>query len=58
MHDETEYPDPDRFLPERFLKNGKLNPAVRDPSDFIFGYGRRCVTCYMLHLVSSESASL
>ncbi|TFK81999.1 cytochrome P450 [Polyporus arcularius HHB13444] len=41
MHDEAEYPEPDRFLPERFLKDGKLNPDIRDPSDFIFGYGRR-----------------
>ncbi|KAF8877180.1 cytochrome P450 [Infundibulicybe gibba] len=40
-HDETEYPDPFSFKPERFLKNGQLNPDVRDPATFAFGYGRR-----------------
>ncbi|OJT11861.1 O-methylsterigmatocystin oxidoreductase [Trametes pubescens] len=35
------YPDPERFNPERFLKDGKINPAVQDPNTFVFGYGRR-----------------
>ncbi len=37
------YPQPDTFMPERFLKDGKINPDVRDPRVFAFGYGRRCV---------------
>ncbi|KAJ7690140.1 cytochrome P450 [Mycena rosella] len=41
LHDETAYPDPHAFKPERFLLDGKLNPAVRDPLDIIFGFGRR-----------------
>jgi len=41
MHDEEIYPDPYSFKPERFLLNGKLNPAVRDPDVAAFGYGRR-----------------
>ncbi|KAF8875230.1 cytochrome P450 [Infundibulicybe gibba] len=41
LHDETEYPDPFSFKPERFLKDGQLNPDVRDPAAVVFGYGRR-----------------
>ncbi|TBU23425.1 cytochrome P450 [Dichomitus squalens] len=39
--DPNVYPNPDVFLPERFLKGGELNPDVRDPATFSFGYGRR-----------------
>ncbi|KAJ7095639.1 cytochrome P450 [Mycena epipterygia] len=38
LHDEVMYPDPDSFKPERYLLNGKLNPAVTDPG-IIFGFG-------------------
>ncbi|RPD77552.1 cytochrome P450 [Lentinus tigrinus ALCF2SS1-7] len=41
LHDPDVYSDPDLFLPDRFIRNGNLDPSVRDPSDFIFGYGRR-----------------
>ncbi|KAI0752761.1 cytochrome P450 [Daedaleopsis nitida] len=41
MHDPDVYEDPDSYRPERFLKDGRLDPSVRDPSAFIFGYGRR-----------------
>ncbi|KAJ7761119.1 cytochrome P450 [Mycena metata] len=41
------YPDPDRFYPDRFLKNGVLNPDIREP-DAAFGFGRRiCPGRYM-----------
>ncbi|KAJ7189269.1 cytochrome P450 [Mycena filopes] len=41
LHDETVYPNPDMFKPERsLLPNGKLNPDVRDPQA-AFGFGRR-----------------
>lgn len=41
LHDPQAYKDPMRFMPERYLKDGKLDPDVRDPSVAAFGYGRR-----------------
>ena len=41
LHNEDEYPDPFAFKPERFLKDGKLNPNIRDPALMAFGFGRR-----------------
>ncbi|PIL29259.1 cytochrome P450 [Ganoderma sinense ZZ0214-1] len=36
------YDNPDAFIPERFLTaEGELDPDVRDPATFSFGYGRR-----------------
>ncbi|KAJ7639928.1 cytochrome P450 [Mycena rosella] len=40
LHDEAVYPDPHTFKPERFLLDGRLNPAVRNPES-AFGFGRR-----------------
>jgi len=38
--DQARYPDPDKFIPERFLdKEGKLTDD--DPAQYIFGFGRR-----------------
>lgn len=45
LHDPEEYPQPDLFKPERFIKDGKINPNVRDPSTIIFGFGRRYAMC-------------
>jgi cytochrome P450 len=40
LHDEATYgPDTDKFIPERWLKDGALDPAMNpDPA---FGFGRR-----------------
>jgi cytochrome P450 len=35
------YPDPEAFNPDRFLKDGKINPLVFNPEDRVFGAGRR-----------------
>lgn len=40
-HDETKYPDPYTFNPERFLsESGKIND---DDRILAYGFGRRCV---------------
>jgi len=41
LHNEDDYPEPHEFRPERFIKDGKINPEVRDPSTIAFGFGRR-----------------
>ena len=42
MHDPEVYPDPDAFIPERFLDvNGCLDLSGGDPADLGFGFGRR-----------------
>ncbi|KAJ7460263.1 cytochrome P450 [Mycena latifolia] len=51
LHDEVMYPEPHAFKPERFLSDGKMNPAVRDP-DAAFGFGRR--VCPGRHLATSS----
>ncbi|KAK0200298.1 cytochrome P450 [Desarmillaria ectypa] len=48
LHDEITYPEPHAFMPERFMKEGKLNPDIRDPGTVLFGFGRRiCPARYM-----------
>ena len=41
FRDPNIYPDPETFNPDRFLKDGKINPLVFDPEERAFGAGRR-----------------
>ncbi|KAJ7648325.1 cytochrome P450 [Mycena polygramma] len=52
LHDEDMYPDPHSFKPERFLLDGKLNTAIRDPETIAFGFGRRI--CPGRHMATSS----
>lgn len=40
-HDGMVFPEPHRFLPERFLNR---DTSLPDVYDMIFGFGRRCDT--------------
>jgi hypothetical protein len=48
--DEEVYPDAESFKPERFINNGDLNRAIRDPRDIVFGFGRRYV--FLMFIIS------
>ncbi|KAK1220350.1 hypothetical protein PQX77_016886 [Marasmius sp. AFHP31] len=50
LHDEEMYPDPHAFKPERWIKDGKINPEIRDITS-AFGFGRRI--CPGRHLAMS-----
>ncbi|KAF9445054.1 cytochrome P450 [Macrolepiota fuliginosa MF-IS2] len=42
LHDETIFPSPTEFKPERFIKNGIISDDVPDPESVAtFGFGRR-----------------
>lgn len=41
LRDPQDYPDPDEFIPDRFIKDGDINREVRDPTTLAFGFGRR-----------------
>ncbi|KAF7761212.1 hypothetical protein Agabi119p4_10621 [Agaricus bisporus var. burnettii] len=41
LHDPEFYKDPLVFNPGRFLKDGEIDPSVRDPNVASFGFGRR-----------------
>lgn len=41
LHDPTVFPEPLEYQPERYLKDGQLDPNTRDPDCAAFGFGRR-----------------
>jgi len=50
LHDETLYPDPFTFNPDRFMQPAKdeQTEKLRDPFTYAFGYGRRiCPGMYL-----------
>lgn len=47
LHDPEDYPEPERFNPDRFIKNGKIDAEVRDPRTLAFGFGRRLVVLFL-----------
>lgn len=51
MNDEADYPDPEIFNPERYLRDGYPDLSVRDPTSLAFGFGRRI--CPGAHIANS-----
>ncbi|KAJ2920647.1 hypothetical protein H1R20_g16448, partial [Candolleomyces eurysporus] len=41
MHNPDVFKQPFDFIPERYLKDGKIDPSVPDPETAAFGHGRR-----------------
>jgi len=56
LHDSKAFNNPEEFQPERYLKDGKLNPDVRDPECAAFGFGRRI--CPGRHLSDTSLYSI
>ncbi|KAF9559108.1 cytochrome P450 [Agrocybe pediades] len=54
LRNETMYPDPDNFLPERFMEStgDSILDKRRNPKNYVFGFGRR--QCPGLNLVDSS----
>ena len=41
LHDPAYFPEPLEYQPERYLKDGQLDPNTRNPGCAAFGFGRR-----------------
>lgn len=50
LHHEASYPDPFAFNPDRFIKDGILDPDILNPEVAAFGFGRRiCPGRFVAH---------
>ncbi|TEB27961.1 O-methylsterigmatocystin oxidoreductase [Coprinellus micaceus] len=56
MHDPETFERPFDFVPERYLKDGKIDPSTPDPEYGSFGFGRRI--CPGLHFSNDALFSL
>lgn len=53
LRDETVYPKPDEFIPERYMVEAdEATVKRRDPRHYVFGFGRR--RCPGLHLIDES----
>ena len=50
------FKNPTEYQPERYLKDGKLNPDVKDRDSVAFGYG--CVCVYIVSDIHRVSLSI
>ena len=55
LHDPKSFNNPLEYNPERYLKDGKLDPDVMDSDSVAFGFGRRSVIQNILRPASYES---
>jgi hypothetical protein len=58
MHDPEVFDRPFEFIPERYLKDGNIDPAVPDSEYAAFGHGRRYVLSNPLTLSCPKPDSL
>jgi len=56
LNDPVVFRNPEEFRPERYLKDGKLDPDATDPDCAAFGYGRR--VCPGRHLSDNSLYSV
>jgi cytochrome P450 len=62
LHDPDMYPNPEQFMPERYLDRSpssstwSIRTDIRDPRDFCFGFGRRI--CPGIHIAEQSLSAM